>query len=170
MVRAKLIAKTFLLALAGFSSLLSASQQSPGPLDVLDGDTLLIDGSPVHIAGIDAPELGPWAKCWAEAALAGHAREKLQTLLSDIDGRGWQLRDLSTPDTQGGRTARIVDREGFDIADDMTVYGYAALTTGRWNWCGENANLHSVEDGEESPHGPNLWWPAGHMFDPRASD
>jgi endonuclease YncB( thermonuclease family) len=159
-----------LLAIATFTASASNSPSAPHPLGVLDGDTVVVDGSAFHVAGIDAPELGPWAKCWGEAALAGHARDQLQRLLGDTDERGWQLRDVSAPDAQGKRTARIVDRAGYDINDDMVVYGYAASTSGRWDWCGGNAGLRQVLDGDQPPHGPGLWWPTAHMFDPRAAD
>jgi endonuclease YncB( thermonuclease family) len=135
---------------------------------VLDGDTVVVDGSAFHVAGIDAPELGPWAKCWAEAALAGHARDNLQRVLVDSEGRGWQLRDPSAADAHGIRTARLVDREGYDIVDGMVVGGYAASTSGRWDWCGEKPRVVLVE--EQPPYGPSLWWPTAHMFDPRAAD
>ncbi len=137
---------------------------------VLDGDTIVDEGRAIHIRGLDAPELGPWAKCWAEAALAGHAREKLQALLMDDERRGWRLRDLSPPDTNGNQSARVVDRYGIDIFDDMTVSGFAASTTDKWDWCGQGPGLREVLDGAKPPHGPSLWWPAGHMFDRRAAD
>lgn len=164
-----IILSAALLASAMVSASASRSQSSHH-ITVLDGDTVVVDGSAFHVAGIDAPELGPWAKCWAEAALAGHARDNLQRLLGDTDGRGWQLRDVSAPDSQGRRTARLVDREGYDITDDMVVYGFAASTAGRWDWCGGDATLREVLDGDQPPHGPSLWWPTAHMFDPRAAD
>jgi endonuclease YncB( thermonuclease family) len=159
-----------LLASAMVSTSASQSQSASHRMAVLDGDTVVVDGSAFHVAGIDAPELGPWAKCWAEAALAGHARENLQRLLGDTERRGWQLRDVSAPDANGKRTARLVDQEGYDVTDDMVVYGYAASTSGSWDWCGGNAGLRQVLDGDQPPHGPNLWWPTAHMFDPRAAD
>jgi micrococcal nuclease len=152
------------------SSSVSVAETSQHHFVVLDGDTVVVDGSPIRIAGIDAPELGPWAKCWAEAALAGHAREYLGTLIWGSDRGGWSLRDISTADGRGRRTARLVDREGYDIAEDMIVGGYAAQTSGSWDWCGGNANLHQVLETEPPPHGPSLWWPTAHMFDARAAD
>ena len=137
---------------------------------VLDGDTIVDQGRAIRIRGLDTPELGPWAKCWAEAALAGHARENLQSLLADNEKRGWQLRDVSPSDANGKRTARVVDRHGYDIIDDMAVNGYAASATGKWDWCGKDAGLRQVLDGDKPPHGPSLWWPTGQMFDPRAAD
>ena len=164
-----IISMVLMLALGCAGTTPSVAQAPQPHFVVLDGDTVLVDGSPVRVAGIDAPELGPWARCWAEAALAGHARAMLQSLLDD-DSHGWQLREASTADAQGKRTGRLVNRAGYDIADEMVVGGYAALTNGRWDWCGENANLHQVLDDESPPHGPSLWWPTAHMFDARAAD
>jgi endonuclease YncB( thermonuclease family) len=165
--------RTILIGALSISAMVGTSgseSQSFRGMTALDGDTVVANGSAFHVAGIDAPELGPWAKCWAEAALAGHAREALQGLLGAKDRRGWQLRDVSAPDANGKRTARLVDQKGYDIKDDMIVDGYAASTSGRWDWCGGNAGLRQVLDGDQPPHGPNLWWPTAHMFDPRAAD
>ena len=168
--------RTIVLALLVLASSPAASgetQTAPRGLlrnddRVLDGDTLLIGGNPVRIAGIDAPELGPWARCWAEAALAGHARQEVERLLAEGD---WRLADMSAPDAGGRRSARVVrGSDGEDLADDLIVSGYAARTTGRWDWCGGDASLHDPRDNEPPPHGPNLWWPSGRMFDPRAAD
>lgn len=136
----------------------------------LDGDTIIDEGRAVHIRGMDAPELGPWAKCWAEAALAGHARDNLQSLLNDNDRRGWRWRNLSRVDEKGNWSAHVVDRQGFDIVDSMVVSGFAAKTAVRWDWCGKDSGLRQVMDGDKPPHGPSLWWPTGRMYDPRALD
>jgi len=133
---------------------------------VLDGDTILFKGQVLKVADIDAPELGPWAKCWAEAALAGHAKAYVETNLSE--GR-WRI-IANKPGGGAARTARVVRADGEDLEDLMVVYGYAAKTSGRWDWCGVNANLHAPDEGEAKPHGPNLWWPTGPMYDPRAAD
>lgn len=138
---------------------------------VLDGDTLLFGKALIKVAGIDAPELGPWARCWAEAALAGHSKSYLERELYDgLDRGGWSLADVSKPDERGRRTARLARGDGEDLSDLMVVYGYAARTTGRWDWCGKDANLHQPLEDEPPPYGPNLWWPAAHMFDARAAD
>lgn len=161
-----------LAAAAAFSLSAGASRvdrEAVSPFDVLDGDTVVTHGVAVRLRGFDAPELGPWARCWAEAALAGHAREELQRSLGETE-RGWRLVDHSAPDARGRRTARLVDREGYDISDELVVAGAAAMTDARWDWCGGDANLHHVLQDEPPPHGPNLWWPSGPMFDPRAAD
>lgn len=150
------------------ASMSSAPRQD---FQVLDGDTLLFGGALVRVAGIDAPELGPWAKCWAEAALAGHSKDHLEREL--FDGRqygGWSLAGASAPDSAGRRTARLVRKDGEDMSDLMAVHGYAARTTERWDWCGKDADLHQPTVDEPPPYGPNLWWPTAHMFDARAAD
>ena len=135
---------------------------------VLDGDTLVFEGQWVRVRGIDAPELGPWAKCWAEAGLGGASRDVLER---EIHSKGpWRLVRPTQADKRGMVIAGLTNEDGEDLADFMGVYGYAANTDGQWDWCGLDANLHSPSEDEPRPHGPNLWWPANHMFDERAGD
>lgn len=133
---------------------------------VLDGDTVVKDGVAYHVRGVDAAELGPWANCWAEAALAGFSKDRLEGTLGS---RSWTLVDAHT-DQDGRTSVRLVDEKGYDIADDMRVYGGAALTDQRWNWCARDVALHSPGADEQPPVGPNLWWPSGNVYDPRAAD
>lgn len=133
---------------------------------VLDGDTIVVEGKAIHIRNIDAPELGPWASCWAEAALAGAAKSQLET---ELQGSEWQLVDVKQ-DADGTLTGRVLDQEGYDIADNMRVYGYAAMTEGRWDWCGQDDPFPEPRQSGQAPLGPNLWWPSNHMYDPRAGD
>jgi endonuclease YncB( thermonuclease family) len=164
-------ARALLLVLLCAGTGASVTPESAQGFRVLDGDTLLIGDAPVRVAGIDAPELGPWAECWAEAALAGHSKDHLERELHEGRERGgWSLADASAPDSKGRRTARLVRGDGEDIADLMVVYGYAAHTTERWDWCGKDAALHQPLEGEPPPYGPNLWWPTAHMYDERAAD
>ena len=55
---------------------------------VLDGDTLVVEGQWVRVRGIDAPELGPWARCWADAGLGGASRAVLEarSMTRDLGG------------------------------------------------------------------------------------
>ena len=133
---------------------------------VLDGDTVLKDGVAYHVRGIDAAELGPWAHCWAEAALAGFSKGQLERTLSTGT---WSLVDPRA-DTVGKMSARLLDAKGYDIADTMRVYGGAAETDQHWNWCGKDTAMHAVLEGEKPPRGPQLWWPSGNVFDARADD
>lgn len=132
---------------------------------VLDGDTVVQHGVAYHVHGIDAAELGPWAKCWAEAALAGKSRSFLDVQLRRT------VYTLTEPrtDVAGRMSARFVDKDGYDIADHMHVNGDAALTDQRWDWCGKETPLKPVQ-GEKPPAGPTLWWPSGHVYDARAND
>jgi endonuclease YncB( thermonuclease family) len=142
--------------------------ESPVPAvdKVLDGDTVVKDGVAYHVRGIDAAELGPWANCWAEAALAGFSKDQLERTL--FTG-AWSLVDPRA-EKVGRMSARLLNAGGYDIADTMRVYGAAAATDQRWNWCGKDAALHAVLDGEKPPMGPQLWWPSGDVFDSRADD
>ncbi|HRO33662.1 MAG TPA: hypothetical protein PLQ03_09660 [Brevundimonas sp.] len=146
--------------------------RSSQKVSVLDGDTVIVDGVLVRLADVDAPELGPWAKCWAEAALAGHARLEAQTLLLDgvVRGDRWKVVPISTADDDGRVRGRIISEDGRDLSDSLVVSGYAARTSGTWDWCGIDADLHSPTQEEPAPKGPNLWWPSNHMFDRRAGD
>jgi len=65
--------------------------------------------------------------------------------------------------------ADVLGKDGADLADSMAVYGYAASTTGKWNWCGTKPLREARED-DPLPRGPNVWWPANQMFDKRAAD
>ena len=133
---------------------------------VLDGDTVVKNGVAFHVRGMDAPELGPWANCWAEAALAGHAKSFLEGLLFRHKWKAFESRE------PGGTASSIdlVRADGETIRGMMVVSGYAAQTAGRWAWC-KSDGLDPVRDGDDSaPHGPSLWWPSGELLDPRASD
>ncbi len=131
---------------------------------VLDGDTVIVDGTTIKIRGIDAPELGPTAKCWAEALAARASmlaleNELLQTRYQAVELRKDGLETVS---------ANFTDAEGYSLSDFMTVHGGAAMTDGKWNWCG----MPPTEGQEDTlpPHGPNTWWPSGKVLDKRAFD
>jgi endonuclease YncB( thermonuclease family) len=131
---------------------------------VLDGDTVVVDGIAIKIRGIDAPELGPAAKCWAEALAARGSMLALEEELFQKHYRAIELRK----DGLGKASANFTDAEGYSLSDFMTVHGGAALTDGKWNWCGIPPS-----DGREEtlpPHGPNTWWPSGKVLDKRAFD
>jgi hypothetical protein len=91
-------------------------------------------------------------------------------LNSAVRPGNWELQHVTRRGSDGPITANLVRDDGEDLADYMVVYGYAAQTDGRWDWCGTNANLHQPLDGEPAPHGPSLWWPSNQMFDRRAAE
>lgn len=137
-------------------------------IEVLDGDTLLFDGQWVRVRGIDAPELGPWAECWAEAGLGGASRDAMEDAIRS--GAPWSLVRPSEPDERGMVTADLVSEDLGEVADNMTVNGYAASTDGEWDWCGTDGDLRAAHLNAQRPHGPNLWWPSGRVYDERAGD
>ncbi len=140
--------------------------RSPAVDKVLDGDTVVRNGIALHVLGIDAPELGPWANCWAEAALAGHAKHQLESLLHQGN---WKVVESRETD-QSVTSVEFVRDDGDTLRDVMVVYGYAAETEGRWDWCKTDSGMQNVRQGDPAPHGPSLWWPSGPVFDPRADD
>lgn len=136
-------------------------------IEVLDGDTLIFEGRWVRIRGIDTAELGPWAKCWSEAALGGASRAALEQML--LEGGPWRLSSVTPTGEQGLVVADVLGPSGTDLADSMAVSGYAAKTSGKWDWC-ETKPLREAREDDPLPRGPNTWWPANHMFDERAGD
>lgn len=100
---------------------------------IIDGDTVELDGETVRISNIDAPELPPRSKCWAEAALSIQASEVLTGSFS----RTGRLRIVREGKDRYGRTlARLYDGER-DIGQSLVNLGLAARWTGRrWDWCG----------------------------------
>jgi endonuclease YncB( thermonuclease family) len=171
---AALLLSHFAVAWLGYKFAQSHPQHSVGveeprspPVDkVLDGDTVVRNGIALHVLGIDAPELGPWANCWAEAALAGHAKHRLESVL--LQGT-WKAIESDETD-HSLASVEFVRDDGETVRDLMVVYGYAAETAGRWEWCSSNSGMQQLRQGDPAPHGPNLWWPSGPVFDPRADD
>jgi len=131
---------------------------------VLDGDTVVVDGEAIKIRGVDAPDLGPWARCWAEAIAA---RESMLTLENELRIHNYEVAGRMV-DPHGKVSARFIQEGQFDISDPMKVYMAGAAVDGKWDWCGTTAKL---TPGSEKPTpAPNLWWPSGEMYDPRAAD
>lgn len=93
---------------------------------VVDGDTLkLSDGRNVRLIGINAPELAHHGR--NAEPLAEAARRRLQTLVSESDGRlslqvGSQARD------RYGRTlAHVYDRSGHNLEARLLAEGFGYL-------------------------------------------
>ena len=131
---------------------------------VLDGDTIVIDGVAIHIRGVDAPELGPWAKCWAEAIAARQSMKVLENELRRHDYRMVERR----VDKDDKVSARFIAEGKYDISDPMKVDEAGAAVDGRWDWCGTTVKLTPGTD--QPTRAPNLWWPSGNVYDPRAAD
>lgn len=106
-------------------------------LGVIDGDTFELNGEVIRISNIDAPEMPPRSRCWAEARLAREATKELQRIQQEGTAGGYRM----TPSgiDQYGRTLGRVSYNGglTDAGEAMVERGYAVPWTGkRWDWCG----------------------------------
>jgi len=99
---------------------------------VIDGDTFVLNGTRIRVAGIDAPETHP-ARCPQEAALGAAATQKLAELLR---GRPLWVSGLKTD--RYGRAVAVVRVDGEDVADAMIGSGLARNYDGKQRqvWCG----------------------------------
>lgn len=93
---------------------------------------LVIDGTPIHLANVDVPRGGTAARCWAEAALAQQATQRLgevAALYSRFD-----VRRLGTD--RDGRELSLVSADGQDLGEELIANGVAVEQSGgRWDWC-----------------------------------
>ncbi len=93
----------------------TAQERLAGPVRVLDGDTIVVGGRTLDLAGIDAPELGQRCRRPAKTFDCGHIAK---TALMDLTAGATAVCLL------GDRGARCwVD--GFDLAENMVHTGWA---------------------------------------------
>src|SRR5215216_3627289 len=55
---------------------------APGQVDIIDGDTVRIDGQPYRLVGFDTPENGLTARCQRERDLAARATLRLRQIIA----------------------------------------------------------------------------------------
>lgn len=106
-------------------------------LGVIDGDTFRLNGEIIRIANIDAPEMPPRSRCWAEARLARAATQELQRI--QAEGTPGGLRIMREGEDRYGRTLARISYDGgrTDAGETMIARGLASPWTGRrWDWCG----------------------------------
>jgi hypothetical protein len=98
---------------------------------VIDGDTFVMSGQKIRVAGIDAPETHP-PRCADEARLGAAAAEKLRQLLSS-----GSVTVSGTIHDRYGREVREVHVGGRDVAEIMIGEGLARSYDGakRLPWC-----------------------------------
>jgi endonuclease YncB( thermonuclease family) len=107
--------------------------EGPAPNCVDDGDTVVIGGERVEIAGIDAPEIRG-AKCTEERSRGIAAAVRLDELLN----RGTVTVTGAPERDSDGQLLRHVQVDGKDVAGAMTAAGVAReLGGGRRSWCAE---------------------------------
>lgn len=110
-------------------------------LGMIDGDTFRLNGEVIRISNIDAPEMPPRSRCWAEARLARAATMELQRIQGEgtpgglritREGQDRYRRTLARVSYDGGRT---------DAGETMIARGMASPWTGRrWDWCAAVSN------------------------------
>jgi micrococcal nuclease len=107
-------------------------------LQIVDGDTIKVDGLTYRLVGYDTPELRS-GKCVAERRLASKARLRLSQLASEPTAR---LQEVLCHGSNFGRKCGIVYVNGKNIATVMVKEGFAdnywCGSTGcpkRRNWC-----------------------------------
>ena len=101
-------------------------------VEVIDGDTIRVEGVSVRLVGLDAPEMR--GACPTERHLAARARDRLVVLLADgviVESRGH--------DRFGRVLAVVREIGGRDVAQLLIAEGLARPYDGRGarpGWCG----------------------------------
>ncbi len=105
-----------------------------GPPRVIDGDTLEVQGTVIHLQGIDAPELGQSCRIGTRAYDCGQvARTALLDLtagvavsckLAPAPSEGGNPEDASPERDANGRIGRCTT-DGYDLSEGMAYTGWA---------------------------------------------
>lgn len=149
------------LVLAGclaVSEWLGPSEQLAGPATAVDGDTLEIAGTPVRLAGIDAPELRQQCQRRGRPWACGEAARRA---LEEAIGDGVVTCVSSERDVYGRPVARC--RAGtLDLSDHMVRAGLALAFRGR-DYAGAEAEARAGRRGVWSgTFQPPAEWRAAH--------
>ncbi|MFN3591352.1 MAG: thermonuclease family protein [Thermaurantiacus sp.] len=100
---------------------------------VIDGDSFILAGETIRLAGIDAPEIGG-AACRDERQLGQKAKERLHMLLN-----AGEIRLVATGDRDRdrfGRLLRDAHVDGLSVSEALMAEGLARPWRGRKeSWC-----------------------------------
>ncbi len=106
--------------------------EAPSRGCVIDGDTFVLDGKAIRIAGIVVPEAGD-PKCPREIELADRSRQRLKQILSS--GPIELVADTDDRDIYG-RKQRTVLRDGQPVGATLIAEGLARPAgSGATDWC-----------------------------------
>jgi endonuclease YncB( thermonuclease family) len=113
------------MALAGFPGPLHAEPIARSRIEVIDGDTIRVDGQPVRLLGLNAPETGERASCDVERRAGEAAKRLLQALVAEggLDVRFGPC--ACRPGTEGtplcnyGRRCAAMWAQGSDVARSL---------------------------------------------------
>ena len=135
----------FLIAVIVLAATLTA-----GDITVVDGDTVISNGTTYRLTGFDSPETGDRAKCSQERILGGMARTRLQALINQGNVELTEVRCSCVPGTHGtrfcnyGRSCAILKVGGKDVGQTLIAAGLARpFICGKYRcprrqgWCGE---------------------------------
>lgn len=126
---------TFALALVLLAPLAFPGRATaPGPLRVVDGDTLDLGEERLRILNIDTPEAGSLARCPSERARAAAASAHARRLLREAAPVEVERQGL---DRYGRTLVRVRLADGRDFGAAMIAAGHARPWRGRREpWCG----------------------------------
>jgi len=103
-----------------------------GAIQVVDGDTVIIDGTRYRAANYDTPEFDPMAGCDAEVRLAQRATDRLRQLARD----GLTVEPTGRRGGHDRPLARFILSDGTDVADIMVRENLAVYWgNGTPDWC-----------------------------------
>lgn len=112
---------------------------------VVDGDTLWVAGTPVRLAGMDAPEMrqlceGPGGVEWACGVVAARVLRSVAVtgVRCTVTGRDVYQREVGSCVTTGG------DTPGRDLGEEMVALGLAAAAGSRYRAVEAEARRHRV--------------------------
>ena len=94
---------------------------------IVDGDTIRIDGMPIRIIGIDAPDTEPLRRLSADHLRRLSARDGGMTCSIDLCARLTTGSPCRTPATSDGRAnlSCLFNKNGADVAATMVAHGMA---------------------------------------------
>lgn len=99
---------------------------SASPL-IIDGDTIRINGVPIRIIGIDAPDTEPMRRLSGDHLRRLAVRDGGITCSVDLFAKLTSANPCRTPATSYGRDnlSCVFNRNGADVAATMAAHGYA---------------------------------------------
>jgi len=94
---------------------------------IIDGDTIRINGVPVRIIGIDAPDTEPRRRLSGDHLRRLAVRDGGMTCSVDLFAKLASARPCRTPATSYGREnlSCVFNKNGADVAATMAAHGYA---------------------------------------------
>ncbi len=157
-LRAVLVSATFLWSLHSYGQVLTGTEAG-----ALDGDTIELNGEPIRLFGIDAPELGQtclngkkrW-RCGLEAAFTLHRQLVDEPIECTIQGNRNEVREASCTNARGD-VAEVMITKGFAQTLDSSFPSYSAAERAARSarlgiWRGEFVPPRDWRAGKRLPH------------------